>query len=137
MAQSDLSAPTVNEALSAYSDEAVQAILGKALELSSAKPYSAQQLQEMAAELNISPDVLAAAETDWQDRQANLALTQAAQEKRQRRRRQQWQQYALVSVFLVGLDLVTSGGLTWAIFPVMGWGLGLALDGSGLACHRD
>lgn len=48
-----------------YSDEAAQAILKKALELRAADRFSGEQLREMAAELDISPDLLDAAISDW------------------------------------------------------------------------
>jgi hypothetical protein len=105
----------------------VQAILSKALELRSADRYSAQDLQAMAAELNVSPELLSAAETEWRSQQALKTQQTAAQEQRQRRRRKQWRQYAFGSVLMIGIDVATAGTLTWAIFPVMGWGLSLVM----------
>ena len=38
-------------------------------------------------------------------------------------------QYAVVMVLLVGINLWTSPGFFWAIFPAIGWGLGVAVHG--------
>lgn len=46
--------------------------------------------------------------------------------------------YAIVMVFLVTIWLVTSGLSTyfWPIWPMLGWGLGLALHGGSLLWDR-
>ena len=36
--------------------------------------------------------------------------------------------YAIVNSFLVALNLFTSGSIGWAIYPLLFWGLGVALD---------
>ena len=108
-----------------FSAEAVQAILSKALELRAADAYSAEQLQEMAVELNVSPQQLETAVTDWQHQQTQNAQTQAAIAKRRRDRQEQWLNYALGSALLIGINVATAGTLTWAIFPVAGWGVGV------------
>lgn len=38
-------------------------------------------------------------------------------------------QYLVVMVLLVGINLWTSPGYFWAIFPAIGWGLGVAVHG--------
>jgi hypothetical protein len=114
----------------------VQAILSRALALRSADRYSAQDLQAMAEELNVSPELLSTAEAEWRSQQALETQQTAAQEKHQRRQRQQWLQYAFGSALMIGLDVATAGTLTWAIFPVMGWGLSLALGESYRSCKK-
>jgi len=120
-----------------YSSEAVQAILTHALEMQSAADYSPQQLQDMAAELHIDPDVLAQAEADWRSqREAAARRTQATATKR-RRRRQQWLHYGVGSALMVGIDVATAGTITWSIFPVLGWGLGTLLGANSVGCHSS
>lgn len=34
--------------------------------------------------------------------------------------------YAIINLFLIALNLITSPGYFWFIFPLMGWGVGLA-----------
>ncbi|NEQ46443.1 MAG: hypothetical protein F6K00_24025 [Leptolyngbya sp. SIOISBB] len=113
-----------------YSHAAAEAILGKALDLRATDRFSAQQLQEMAAELDIAPEILAAAVADWHTRQPaepksrTIALSQIKPWQRR-----QWGQYAIASILMLAIDLVTTGMLTWSIYPVMGWGLGLLFGG--------
>ena len=47
--------------------------------------------------------------------------------------------FVIVNLFLWGLDWVTGGGIEWAYWPTLGWGIGLlfhiaayALDDTGL-----
>ncbi|MGD1941002.1 MAG: 2TM domain-containing protein [Leptolyngbyaceae cyanobacterium] len=115
-----------------FSAEAVQAILSKALELRAADAYSAEQLQEMAIELNVSPQQLETAVTDWQIQQTQNAQPQAALTKQRRDRQAEWLNYALGSALLIGINFATAGTLTWAIFPVAGWGLGVVFG----SCDR-
>lgn len=38
--------------------------------------------------------------------------------------------YLAVNLFLLGLNLITSPGVLWFMFPAMGWGIGLAIHAS-------
>ncbi len=40
--------------------------------------------------------------------------------------------YVLVNVFLIIINLLTSPGFFWAIFPMLGWGIGLGAHAVGL-----
>ena len=118
--------PPANPSVTAkqsYSSEAVEAILSRALDLQFAETYSSEQLQAMAAELNIPPETLALAEQHWRSHQAATAQRAQALAKRQRDRRQQWIQYGLGSLLMIGIDIATAGTVTWSVFPVLGWGL--------------
>lgn len=116
-----------------YSSEAVEAILSHALELQSAEVYSLDQLQAMAAELNIAPETLTIAEEYWRRRQTETARNAQTLARKQHERRQQWLQYAAGSLLMVGIDIATAGTVTWSIFPVLGWGLGVFLG----VCERS
>ncbi|MEO1094697.1 MAG: 2TM domain-containing protein [Cyanobacteria bacterium J06638_28] len=136
MTYSDLSPKATTQSVAAlrgqYSSEAIQHILSHALALQSSETYSVSQLQEMAAELNIEPAMLSLAEEQWRS-QAVVEQQQAAlSAAQQRERRQAWTQYGLGSALMVGINLATAGSITWAIFPVMGWGVSLFFEGS---CH--
>jgi uncharacterized ion transporter superfamily protein YfcC len=37
--------------------------------------------------------------------------------------------YILVNAFLVVIWAVTSGGFFWPIFPIVGWGIGVVMNG--------
>ncbi|MDB9529187.1 2TM domain-containing protein [Oscillatoria sp. CS-180] len=120
-----------------YSPEAVQGILSKALELRSQEKYSAQQLAEMATELNVTPELLKQAEADWRSQQIETASRQAKSAERQRNRRDSWLKYLAGSALLVGINVATAGTVTWAVFPVMGWGLGVVFGDCDQPCSKS
>ncbi|MBE9076356.1 2TM domain-containing protein [Romeria aff. gracilis LEGE 07310] len=111
-----------------YSSEVAQQILQRALARQSAGDFSYDQLQEMAAELSISPSLLQQAEQDWQTQQAQQNAIAAKQTKRRRWLKQQLITYAAVNTFLIGLNIIIEGTVTWAIYPLLGWGLSLLLS---------
>jgi hypothetical protein len=83
--------------------------------------FTEAQLLEMAAELGIEPDTVQQATQDWQGE----AEIEAKKRDRHRRYCQQVATYAGVNTLLIGINLVTAGAITWAIYPLLGWGIGL------------
>lgn len=120
-----------------YTAEDVQAILAEALALQASDRFTRSQLLEMAAEMNISADLLDQVEQNWRQRQQQKAQEQARKQKRRRLLRQQLITYAVVNGGLMVLNLVTAGTITWAIFPLLGWGLGLLLGSGKYGCHNN
>jgi hypothetical protein len=108
-----------------YSSDDVQKILTLAMARKQQESFSKKQLSEMAAELGISPELLKTAEQEW--------LTQAEFWKEQQTRREIIRRefranlisFLAVNTFLVVLNLATTPGNFWAIYPLSGWGLGL------------
>ncbi len=119
-----------------YTAEDVQAILAEALALQASERFTRSQLLEMAAEMNISADLLDQVEQNWRQRQQQKAQEQARKQKRRRLLRQQLITYAVVNGGLMVLNLVTAGTITWAIFPLLGWGLGLLLGSGKYGCRN-
>ncbi|MCC5615491.1 2TM domain-containing protein [Nostoc sp. CHAB 5836] len=108
-----------------YDSEDVQKILEIALTRKQEGEFSREQLIEMASELGISSNILKTTEQNW--------LAQQEEERSQRtfntfRRKAFWAHFVsflAVNLFLILLNLITSPSYFWAIFPVLGWGLGL------------
>ncbi len=112
-----------------YTEEQVQQILHKAIaRKSQGQDLSRNQVREIAAELGISDADFAIAEQDW--------LNQSLQDRervdydvyRKKKFRDHLLKYALVNAFLIGINLLTSGSVSWAVYPLLGWGLAVALD---------
>jgi hypothetical protein len=112
-----------------YSSEDVQQILQRALMRKETDTFSRDQLLEMASELGISADVLQAAELDWQSNRDELQERKSFNAFRRRAFKAHWIPYLAVNTFLILINLVTSPGYFWAIFPLLGWGLGLFFHG--------
>lgn len=108
-----------------YSPAAVQAILAEAVAQPGNDHLSWTDLEAIAAEMAIAPDQLQRAEAAWvQQEQAR------AQQRQQRQRwRQEFTLYVVVNAGLIGLNVATAGTITWAIYPLLGWGLGLLWPG--------
>ena len=102
-----------------YSSEDVQQILAIA---QNKDTFSKAQLQEMAHELVIDDLALEQAIATWQtDKEKQY-------KKRQHRQdfyRQQLLPYLAVNTFLVLLNVSTAGTITWAIYPLLIWGISL------------
>lgn len=112
-----------------YSEEDTRRILQDALEhQSNETEFSHDQLVEMAEELGVSPESLAIAEEKW------LSETKIDEELLEfnRHRRQQFNyqlmSYGIVMTFLFFINLFTSPEFFWVVFPLLGWGMGLAFQ---------
>jgi DNA-binding transcriptional regulator YbjK len=120
-----------------YTAEDVQAILAEAMALQASDKFTRSQLIEMAAEMHISADLLDQVEQNWRQRQQHQAQEQARKQKQRRLLRQQVITYAVVNSGLILLNIATAGTITWAIFPLLGWGLGLLLGKGKHPCSSD
>lgn len=108
-----------------YSSEEIQQILQTAMAYETERPFSRTQLEEMAADLNISPDLLTKAEATWQQELAQRQAAEALKQKQRQHYRHQVGSYVAVNTGLILLNLATCGTVSWAIYPLLGWGLGL------------
>ena len=93
--------------------------------------FDRAQLAEMARELGISGETLAAAEKQWLaesegrvEREATLADRKAFDRERWQGYRSHLTVFIIMNVFFVLMSIFTGGG--WFIYPLLGWGLGLA-----------
>jgi hypothetical protein len=113
-----------------YSDQEVQEILQRALarRTQSGDRLSRDQVRAIAVELGVSEAEYAQAEREWQaQRQTQHLATRFATHKRHR-----FQdgliRFAIVNAFLIALNLWIQHRLSWAMYPFLFWGLGIALD---------
>jgi hypothetical protein len=115
-----------------YAQEEAEAILRRALRQSEQQnhpqpgAFSHEQLRQMAAEMGIEAAVLDQAAHEW------TAEEQMVRERRQfiaGRRREflaHLAPYLLVNALLVSINLLTGARYFWAIWPILGWGMGIA-----------
>lgn len=108
-----------------YSSEAVQQILQKAMTYRDRGQFDDAQLLEMAAELGISDELLQQATQEWQIEAQQRELEDQKKRDRRRRFRAEIATYAGVNTLLIAINLATAGAITWAIYPLLGWGVGL------------
>jgi hypothetical protein len=113
-----------------YRQDEVQQILNIAIaRQTTTEELSRSQLIEIAEEMGISLPELHEAETAWlQQRQVDQERYLFDQYRRTRFRHRVTR-YAIVNASLIILNVVTVGHLSWALYPLLGWGAGVALGG--------
>ena len=114
-----------------YSQEDVQQILQLAIarQADDEKEFSHDVLLEIAEELDISLETLNLAEEDWVTKQGEIQHRQAFDVHRQRRFKKRAGNFAIVNTFLLSIDLLTGGGINWALYIFLFWGMFVGLDG--------
>ncbi|MBF2066411.1 MAG: 2TM domain-containing protein [Calothrix sp. C42_A2020_038] len=125
-------APSDNQYIRSYTQEDIQQILQLAIARQAndqEKEFTYQQLLEIASELQISPDSLKQAESDWIVQQGEVQQRLAFDHYRQKRFRQRIGNYAIVNGFLLLVDFVGGWTISWALYPLLFSVLAIGLEG--------
>lgn len=109
-----------------YSAETIDYIVQAALACRKKVEYSPARLHQLARELNIPAEYLHIIEEDWLATPPHSAAT--PNPATSTLNNQSWLNYCLVNAGLVTLNLIIVGSLSWAIYPIVGWGLALVLN---------
>lgn len=113
-----------------YTNSEVEQILKIALESRTINSgnISVQNLFEIAKELNIDEASIFDAVRKFE---SGTSLTNSKEEYNRKRRKKFFEHltsYAIINAFLVLMDFFTDGRISWSIFPILGWGIGLTFD---------
>jgi hypothetical protein len=109
-----------------YSEEEVEQILRLAT-LRNADGVPRERLVQMAAELGISADALESAEAQVVANREQEALRKEFDEHRRRAFMSNLWSYAIVNAGLIGMDVAKDHRISWSLWCVFGWGIGLAM----------
>ena len=113
-----------------YSPEDIQQILQLAIASHHTdEELSRQQLWEIASELEIDNSTIVAAERNWLAQKAVNRQRQAFDVYRRQGFQQKLTKYAIVNTFIVSFNFVVAGTLSWSLYILLFWGLGVALSG--------
>jgi hypothetical protein len=113
-----------------YSQEDIQQILQIALaRKADGEELTRQQLWEIASELDIDSQSLQAAEQDWLEQKAIQKKRQAFNLYRRNQFKQTLVRYVIINTFLVSFNIAIAGTITWSLYILFFWGLGIALNG--------
>ncbi|MBU7582510.1 MAG: 2TM domain-containing protein [Nostoc sp. TH1S01] len=123
--------------MTTFRSEDVQQILQRAMADQHKEEFSEQQLQEMAAELGISFTSLQTAQQQWQQQKEIIKRRQRSNSYRLQKIKPHLISYLVVNLFLIVLNLTTSPSYFWAIYPLLGWGLGLGIHIISIYLHKD
>jgi hypothetical protein len=112
-----------------YSQDEIQQILHLAIarQTQDQEDLTRSQLLEIGEELGISPADIEAAESQWRSQQGELVHRQAFDQDRHQQFQQRSIKFLILGGFLVGLNLLTSGTLTWSLYLLLFGGLALAI----------
>lgn len=111
-----------------YNDREVDAILERAL---SEGDVDHEDLVAAAAEIGVSREAIERAADRLDERNEETELIAEAREKRKQRFKAAMMTFVIVNIFLLAVDLLTPGG-PWFYWPLLSWGLLMALQGSKL-----
>jgi 2TM domain len=114
-----------------YTQDDVQQILQLAIARQADdkdKEFSYDQLMEIASELEISPESLKLAENDWLAKNGELQQRKAFDAYRLSKFKKRFGNYVIVNSFLVLIDFVGGGALSWSLYILLFWGLAVMLD---------
>ncbi|GBF81225.1 2TM domain-containing protein [Aphanothece sacrum] len=112
-----------------YSKEDVQEILHLAIaRKSDTEELTRTQLWEIAAELDIDPQSLQVAEKDWLAQKALLIQRVEFNQYRRGILKQKFVNYGIINAFLLLLNFLGSGSLSWSLYILVILGLPLALN---------
>lgn len=112
-----------------YHQEDIQQILQIAISRQAHEgDFTRDQLLEIAAELEISPECLQAAETEWLACQTEQQQRLAFDAYRRKNLQKSFGNYAIANSFFVLLNLLSAGELSWSLYIALFWGVGLGLS---------
>ena len=113
-----------------YSQDDIQEILYMAIAAKDDRELlTRQHLLEIARELDIDGKTLEIAEKKWLEQKAIDRQRQAFNLHRRQQFRQKSTKFLIVNGFLVVFNLISAGTLSWSLYILLFWGLGLALNG--------
>lgn len=113
-----------------FSRQEVERILKRAIEYSTnfGERISESELMQIASELNIDPKYIKLAISQDQEL---IEFEQAKTKWRRKKKREFFEHltaFAIVNLFLVGLNLFIADKFAWSLIVILGWGIGLAFD---------
>lgn len=112
-----------------YSKDDVQEILHLAIaRKTDVEELSRAQLWEIAAELDIDYESLQAAEQDWLKGKVLRSKRQEFDEYRRKQLKQKAIRYGIINSFLIMLNFLSSGTLSWSLYILIILGLPLTLN---------
>lgn len=114
------------------SDDDVDEILKLALrKQSGGDGYLRERLQAAADELGIPDTALAEAEEEYHAQKIDQQEFTEFKNRQRREFRQHLFSYFIVNTMLVAINFFTSQTVSWAIWPILGWGIGLGFHAWG------
>ncbi len=121
-----------------YHDKDVQEILTRAVRIDSVRGSSTREALEKAAEeLGVSPESLALAEEQWEKEKLEQEEFLEFVAFQRRGYFANLTMFLIFIPFFLFLDLNKDGQLNWAMYPIFGWGFGIAMHTVGFFSRKS
>jgi hypothetical protein len=112
-----------------YQQEDIQQILNLAIaRQDNVEEFSHEQLVEIANELGISTASLLEAERDWLLQKGEQQKRNDFNLYRQSKLKRRFGKYLIINSFLVGLNFLSNGQISWSLYILLFWSLSLGLN---------
>jgi hypothetical protein len=112
-----------------YQQEDIQQILNLAIaRQDNVEEFSHEQLVEIANELGISTATLLEAERDWLLQKGEQQKRNDFNLYRQSKLKRRFGKYLIINSFLVGLNFLSNGQISWSLYILLFWSLSLGLN---------
>ena len=112
-----------------YHQEDIQQILNLAIaRQDNGEEFSHEQLVEIANELGISTATLLEAERDWLLQKGEQQKRNDFNLYRQSKLKRRFGKYLIINSFLVGLNFLSNGQISWSLYILLFWTLSLGLN---------
>ena len=79
--------------------------------------------------MDISNSVIQAAENSWLEQKETDRQRHSFNLLRRQKFKQKLTKYAITNIFLVSFNLILAGTLSWSLYILLFWGLGVTLSG--------
>jgi hypothetical protein len=117
-----------NQIVRTYDREEIQQILHLAIARQAQdKEFSYDQIVEIAAELEISPEAIQLAETEWLSQTSERQKRQNFNIYRRKKLQKHFGNYVIVNSFLLVINFLSAGTISWALYILLFWGMPLTL----------
>lgn len=112
-----------------YRKEDIQEILHLAItRKTEVEELSRSQLWEIAAELDIDPESIQIAEQDWLSQKKRQLKRHEFDQYRREQLKQKTVKYVIINGFLMLINVLAVGALSWSLYVLLLLGLPLTLD---------
>jgi hypothetical protein len=115
-----------------YTHEDGDEVLKRAIAIDALESNAKDIVRRTAAEIGVSEAAVERAEREYfKEKHRRAELEHFAKEQR-KSFFTHLGTYLMVNAFLVGIDLISDGRLEWALYPLMGWGIGIVMHAIGV-----
>src|SRR5687768_4328527 len=119
-----------------YTHEDGDEVLRRAIAIDALETDTKDVVRRTAAELGVSEAAVERAEREYFKEKAKRGELERFASDQRKSFFSHLGTYLAVNAFLVGLNLMTDGRIDWAIYPLLGWGIGVALHAIGVFNRR-